>query len=257
MVDRHRQLVRQMLEAVCYTITDIPEGSALSADLAASGSDVGLVVEVKARRDDIERAREFRAAAPGQVVGEHSPVRHDDGLSDIIHHAAKQIASSQRHYSGLGVLWFRADPEIGISHAAEKLVRTLLGRRYVNVRGVDGINTAPCYLAGYADFYHYQGIDLAVVEDSDGGARLLVNPFSSRIADVRATRLVAFVAGDTPGAVIDLHRLDTPTNGYVLWGEFCRKDEATVLRELKQRYPDRDFQLFDMTSSIGHVWMAW
>jgi hypothetical protein len=244
-----------MLEAVGYTITEIPEGATLSADLAASGPDVGLVVEVKARRDDIERAREFCAAVPGQVVGEHSPIVHDDGLSDIIHHAAKQIASSQQHYSGLGVLWLRANPELGISHAAEKLLTTLLGRRYVNVRGVGGINTAPCYLAGYADFYKYQGIDLAVVEDSDGGVRLLVNPFSLRVADVRATRLVGFVAQDTPAAVLDLHRLDTPTNGYVLWGSFSRKDETTVLRELKGRYPDRDFQPFDMTSSIGHVWI--
>lgn len=120
MADLHRQVVREKLEALGYTVIEIPEGNGLSADLAANGPDLGLVVEVKARRDDIERARQFRAGPPGRVVGSHSPIVHDDFLSDVIHHAAKQISSSQGQYSGLGVLWFRADPELGISHADEK-----------------------------------------------------------------------------------------------------------------------------------------
>ena len=154
------------------------------------------------------------------------------------------------------MLWFRADPGLGISHADVKMVTTLFGRRYVNVRGPDGIiTTAPCYLAGYADFYRYPAIDLAVVEDPEDRAQLLVNPYSCRLDDVRASRLFAFTAGNNPHAIIDLHRLETPASGYVLWGDFPRKDEATVLAELKKRHPDRDFQLFDITSSIGHIRM--
>lgn len=253
MADLHRQVVRQKLEAIGYTIIEIPEGNGLSADLAACGQDVGLIVEVKARRDDIERARRFRTGPPGRVVGAHSTIVHDEPLSDVIHHAAKQISSSQEQYSGLGVLWFRADPELGISHADEKMVTTLLGRRYLNVRASDGvITTAACYLAGYADFYWYPAIDLAVVEDPEDKAQLLVNPYSRRLDDVRASLLFTFVAAETPGAIIDLHQLETSASNYVLWGEFSRKDEATVLAELKKRYPDRDFQLFDMVSSIGH-----
>ncbi len=256
MADPHRQVVRQKLEAIGYAISEIPEGLGPSADLAANGPDNGLVVEVKARRDDIERARQFRAGPPGRVLGSHSPVVHDDPLSDVIHHAAKQIGSSQKQYSGLGVLWFRADPELGISHADAKMVTTLLGRRYVNVRGPDGIiNTAPCYLAGYADFYRYPAIDLAVVEDSEDKAQLLVNPYSRRLDEVRASRLFAFTAHNKPREIIDLHRLETPASGYVLWGDFSRKDDATVLAELKKRHPDSDFQLFDMMSSIGHIRM--
>lgn len=255
MSDPHREVVRQKLAAIGYTVTEIPEGKG-SADLAASGPDIGLVVEVKSRRDDIERARRFHTGPPGRVVESHSPVVHDDFLSDVVHDAAKQIASSQEQYPGLGVLWFRASPELGISHAAEKMVTTLLGRRYVNVRGADGIiNTAVCYLAGYVDFYCYPGIDLTVVEDSEDKAQLLINPYSRRIDDVRASRLVTAAAANKPGAIIDLHRLETPENGYVLWGEFSRKHEATVLAELKKLYPDRDFQFFDMRSSIGHIRM--
>ena len=255
MTDPHREVVRQKLTAIRYTVTEIPEGKG-SADLAANGPDIGLVVEVKSRRDDIERARQFHTGRPGRVVETHSPIVHDDFLSDVVHNAAKQIASSQAQYSGLGVLWFRASPELGISHADEKMVTTLLGRRYVNVRGADGIiNAAACYLAGYPDFYRYPGIDLAVVEDPEDKAQLLVNPYSRRIDDVRASRLVTAAAGNKPGAIIDLHRLETPENGYVLWGEFSRKCEATVLAELKKLYPDRDFQFFDMKSSIGHIRM--
>ncbi len=254
--DPHRQVVRQKLEVIGYAIVEIPEGEEPSADLAANRPDGGLVVEVKARRDDIERARQFRAGPPGRVIGSHSPIVHDDALSDVIHHAAKQISSSQEQYSGLGVLWFRADPELGISHADAKMVTSLLGRRYVNVRGPDGIiNTAPCYLAGYADFYRYPAIDLAVVEDAEDKAQLLVNPYSRRLDDVRASRLFTFTAGNKPQAIIDLYRLETPARGYVLWGDFSRKNEARVLAELKKGHPDRDFQFFDMTSSIGHIRM--
>jgi len=256
MADPHRQIVQQKLEAVGYTVIEIPEGNGLSADLAANGPDLGLVVEVKARRDDIERAREFNTGPAGRVIESLSLIVHDHFLSDVVHHAARQITSSQQHYSGLGVLWFRADPDLGISHADEKMLTTLLGKRSVNVRGPDGIiSLATCYLAGYADFYRYPGIDLAVVEDPEDKARLLVNPYSRRLDDVRASRLVAAVAEREPGAIIDLHRLETPEKGYVLWGDFSRKCEETVLAELKKLYPDRDFQLFDMKSSIGRIRM--
>jgi hypothetical protein len=254
MADLHRQAVRQKLEAVGYTVTEIPEGNHLSADLAATGPDLGLVVEVKARRDDMERAREFHSGPPARVVKSCSKIVHDDSLSDVVHHAAKQIASSQKHHFGIGVLWFRADPELGISHANQKMVTTLLGRRYVNVRGADGIiDKTVCYLAGHADFYRYTGIDLAVVEDSEDNAQLLLNPYSRRLDDVRASRLVTAVAANKPGAIIDLHRLKTPEHGYVLWGKFLRKDDAAVLTELKKVYPDRDFQLSDMKSRVGRI----
>jgi len=86
-------------------------------------------------------------------------------------------------------------------------------------------------------------------------SQLLVNPYSRRLDEVRASRLFAFTAHNKPRAIIDLHRLETPASGYVLWGDFSRKDDATVLAELKKRHPDSDFQLFDMMSSIGHIRM--
>ena len=254
MADPHRQLVKAKLEQVGYSVTEIPEDTGLSADLAATGQDVGLVVEVKARRDDIERARQFKTSPAGRVIGSHLPIVHDDPLSDLVHHAGKQIVSSQHRYPGLGVLWFRAAPDLGISHADEKMITTLLGKRYVNVRAADGIiqPAIPCYLAAYADFFHYPAIDLAVVEDPGDHARLLVNPYSRRLAEVRTSRLVTFVAANTPRALIYVHQIAPPA-GYVLFGDFSRKDEAIVVAELKRRYPDCDFQLFDMTSSIGHI----
>jgi hypothetical protein len=85
--------------------------------------------------------------------------------------------------------------------------------------------------------------------------QLLVNPYSRRLDEVRASRLFTFVAGEMPRAIIDLHKPEASPNDYVLWGEFSRKSEATVLEELKKRYPDRDFQLFDMCSSVGRIRM--
>ena len=87
MADLHRQIVRQKLEAIGYAITKIPEGEGPSADLAASGSDVGLVVEVKARREDIENARQFHSGSACRVVESRSPIVQDDALSRVVHHA--------------------------------------------------------------------------------------------------------------------------------------------------------------------------
>ena len=254
MADLYRQIVRQKLEAIGYHVTEIQEGNEPSADLVASGPDCGLVVEVKARRDDLLAAREFHTGPPGQVVESLSPIVHDDFLSDVVHHAAKQIGASQGNFSGLGVLWFRADPQLGISHSDEKMVTTLLGKRNIIVRAANGsISVTTCYLAGYADFYRYPGIDLAVVEDSEDNPQLIVNPYSRRLADVRTSRLVKTVADAKASAMIDLHRLETPRDGYVLWGEFSRKQESTALAELKRLYPDRDFEFFDMKSVIGRI----
>ena len=254
MPDPHRELVKEKLEQVGYSVTEIPEEAVPSADLVASGDDIGLIVEVKSRRDDIEHARQFRAGQADRVIGSHEPIVHDDPLSDLVHHAEKQIVASQRRYRGLGMLWFRAAPDLGISHADEKMLTTLLGKRYVNVRGVDGIiqPAIPCYLAAFADFYRYPAIDLAVVEDPEDHGRLLVNPYSLRLAEVRASRFFTLIANSTPGAIIDAHNISPPA-GYVVFGDFSRRDEATVLAELKMRYPDRDFQLFDMISSIGRI----
>lgn len=254
MADPHRQLVKEKLEQVGYSVTEIPEGAGPSADLAASGDDIGLIVEVKARRDDIEHARQFLVGPAGRVVGSHEPIVHDDPSSDLVHHAEKQIVASQRRYPGLGILWLRAAPDLGISHAHEKMLTTLLGKRYVNVLGADGMiqPAIPYYLAAYADFFRYPAIDLAVVEDSEDNGRLLVNPYSHRLAEVRASRFFTFIASATPGAIIDMHHI-SPPEGYVLFGDFPRKDEATVLAEMKRRYPDRDFQFFDMISSIGRI----
>jgi hypothetical protein len=254
--DPYRSVVKSKLETLGYISKEIPEGTELSADLSATGPDRGLVVEVKSRRDDLEEGRRFHTGPAGRIIKTHSPIVHDNALSRLVHTAAKQIASSQRHYSGLGMLWFRADPELGISHADEKMITTLLGRRHALVRGKNGIvNTTVCYLAGYTDFYHHRGIDLAVVEDSSGGATLLINPYSKHLDDVRRSRLVTTVAASKPRAIIDLHRLKTPENGYVVWGDFSRAREATVLAELKKRFPDLDFDFFDMKSHIGRVRM--
>jgi hypothetical protein len=254
MSDRHKQIVRGYLETIGYTIEEIPEGKELSADLAAAGSDAGLVVEVKARREDLSLVRDLSATPPLQVIESHAPIVHDDYLSDLVHKAAKQIQCSQKLYPGLGMLWFRSDPELGICLATHKMVTTLLGRRYVHVRKSDGfITSAACYLAARADFFRYKGIDLAFVEDPDGEGQLLTNPYSPRLEQARACRLYTFTAATKPGAIIDIQREAESGVDYILFGDFQRGDEAAVLAELKRRYPDRDFQIFDMQSHTGYT----
>jgi hypothetical protein len=253
MSDAHKRIVREKLETIGYAVLDIPEGREPSADLSAFGPD-NLVVEVKSRREDARIVRQLRAAARGQVIASHAPIVHDDCLSDLVHDAAKQIESSQKRYQGLGILWFRPDPELGIAHAPEKMLATLLGTRHVLVRNPEGL-IAPgrCHLAANADFFRYKVLDLAVIEDTDDQSHLLVNPYSLRLDEARGCRLFRFVAEAAPGAILDVHELRESGRDYVLFGGFSRKDEAAALAELKGRYPNRDFQFFDMQGIAGYT----
>lgn len=254
MSDAHKQVVREKLKAIGYAVVDIPEGDEPSADLSAAGPDDNLVIEVKSRREDARIVRQFREGFRGHVIATQTPIVHDDDLSDLVHEAAKQVECSQKLYWGLGTFWFRADPALGIAHAAEKMVATLLGTRHVLVRNAGGVITSGrCHLGTYADFYRYQVIDLAIGEDENDKSQLLINPYSLRLNEARACRLVRSVAGAAPGAIIDLHNLEDSESDYVLFGDFSRKDEAIVLAELKKAYPNRDFQFFDMQGIAGYT----
>ena len=255
MADSHKQVVREKLEGIGYEVTDIPEGTELSADLfAIANSSDALVTEVKSRREDARVAKKLSESPRGEIVSTETTISHDEDISDIVHAAAAQIKSSQKSYSGLGVLWFRSDPALGIADSAAQMTATLLGTRHVLVREGQGPGTvARCHLATYSDFFSYKSIDLAVVEDEKENCQLLVNPYSARRDRARASRLFKFVLEAAPGAVVDLETMEESEADYILFGDFSRKDEAVVLEELKRRHPGKEFIFFDIHGLGGYT----
>jgi hypothetical protein len=165
-------------------------------------------------------------------------------LSAIVEDASRQISDSQVYYPGLGVLWFRATPEIGFDDSEHQLQATLLGIRDICwIRGEESRGSR-AFFATYADFFRFPVIDCAVIEIEDKG-RLLLNPFSLRKEELKKSRLHDFFA--TNGSVLDVDTMGPP-QAFVVRGNVDRGDENAVRKALCEQYPGHKFIIFDMKS---------
>jgi len=178
-VDADTQFVQQHFQAMGYTPEPIdrPGPNGRTADLWAHVGTDCLVVEVKSRTDDAETAEQLRRAPLGEILEREGDLARKNRLSSVIEEASRQIADSQYHYPGVGVLWFRAKPRLGFDDSEHQMEATLLGIRGVAWMRGDESRATTAFAATFSDFYRFPNIDATVLEVEDKG-RLLLNPFS-------------------------------------------------------------------------------
>jgi hypothetical protein len=245
--DPHADHAAEILTEIGYTVERILETTDETADLwAHSGSD-RLTIEVKSRVDDLDVVKEL-AAAPGTVVTRETPLVRSDPLGRMIRKARSQIRASQSGYPGLGVLWFRPDPVLGVSNAIEQVKANLLGSRWVSYRLDGQFGFAPAFLVAPTDFHRFPDLDAAVLQKQDE-LQLVVNPFSARKDPLRATRLHHYF--DAGGAVIDLDRLASGKDHFILRCELDRADKPAVLAALAHQHPGHAFTFSNMQAFSG------
>lgn len=245
--DPHTDEVRETLAHLGYSVTPIPTGTKDSADLWAHAGDDRLTVEVKERVDDLDVVGELRNE-PGEVVTRDTAVSRKDTLGRIIHKANSQIAASQSQYPGLGVLWFRPSPELGISEAADLMIANLLGVRWLGFRVAGRFGFAPVFLFSRTDFHRYPTLDAAVL-DSPGGQRLLLNPYSPRKDLVRSSLLHRHFAPHA--AVLDMDSMESNERHFILRSAVDRADEQAALTALGNQHSGYAFMISNLHSFKG------
>lgn len=245
--DPHSRETAQILAEIGYNVDPIPESSDETADLWAREGEDRLTVEVKSRVDDLDMANELATNSSG-VVTRGTPLVRTDPLGRIVKKARDQIRSSQARFPGLGVLWFRPDPVLGISNAIDQMKANLLGSRWVSYQLHGQFGFAPAYLVTRTDFHRFPDLDAAVMQQEDG-LQLLVNPYSNRKEVVRSSRLHQYFAAG--GAVIDLDRLTSNKDHFILRSDLDRADETAVLAELARQHPGYAFAFSNMQAFTG------
>jgi hypothetical protein len=247
--DPHADEVREALARLGYSVEPIPTTTEDSADLWVHAGDDCLIVEVKARIDDLDVVEDL-ARSPSTVITREGQGGRTDQLGRIVHKARNQIVASQVNLRGLGVLWFRETPALGPSHAARTMMANLLGIRVVCFHRHAEFNFADALLTGRTDFHRYPEIDAAVLED-ERGFRLLINPYSPRRGLVRKTRLHCHCGRFN--AVFDVEALESTDQHFVLRSDVDRADDAAVLEALAEQHAGYRFTFASTSYFKGYV----
>jgi hypothetical protein len=245
--DTYASEAAMTLEEIGYNVDRIPESVEERADLWATNAEDRLTVEVKSRVDDMEVAKDLHTS-PGKIVTRDTPIERTDALGRIVKKARDQIVASQPDYPGLGVLWFRPAPVLGISDAANQMKANLLGIRTVSFQREKRFYFGTAYLTARTDFHRFPELNVAILEQNEE-FQLIVNPFSPRIEHVRASLLFRYF--NDRGAAFDLEQLKPDEHNFVLRAEIDRADEAAVLEELARQNPGHRFAFTQMHSFIG------
>src|SRR5438093_5057348 len=131
--DLDTQIVQLRVQEMGYTPEPIqrPGPAGKSADLWAHVDSDCLVVEVKSRTDDAETAERLKHTPVGEIIEREGDLGRKNRLSAVVEEASRQIADSQHHCPGVGVLWFRATPSLGFDDSEHQLQATPFGIRDV------------------------------------------------------------------------------------------------------------------------------
>ena len=121
-------------------------------------------------------------------------------------------------------------------------------RRWVSYRLDGQFAFAQAFLVAPTDFHRFPDFDAAVLQKDDE-LQLIVNPYSARKELLRASRLHKYF--DAGGAVIDLDRLVSDKDHFILRCELDRSDEPAVLAALARQHPGHAFMFSDFQSFTG------
>ena len=248
--DAARDEIARRLEAVGYKVEIVPEGEAETADLCARCPTDTLLVEVKNRTDDEALREKLAAADDREPVWDAQSINWNAPSDRLLHKVRSQLQDTPEDYQGIGGMWLIPAPHLSVSAAAEQLRATLLGIRNVFFNDAEGNHLSGwCVFATHAAFLKFPEVTF-VVMDVEGGSQLIINPFSPRADEMRATRLYEFFGE----GVLDVDRVDSGPDLFVVRGDFPRNEEARTLAVLREQHPELEFQaFFDLQMHRGNI----
>lgn len=236
MTDSGREAVKRRLESFGFKIDIIQESPKDNRpDLRTLKDGITMFVEVKTRTEDAQLRKKMESVALGETEAILTSLDKHNSLSSDIEKANAQlgaIASAQ----DLRLLWFLVDNGLFVYDACEQMKATLLGLRMVFGKRSGKKQTRPCCYAAPADFFRYQEIDGAIIEQS-GELILIPNQFSPRKTGFTNSPIYKAVAP----AILDIRQAELEGAAYVIDGAVDRKNDAALLDFLRKKYPGDDF----------------
>jgi len=238
-MDHQAHYVQQSLASLGFAAEIIPEDqSRRQADLKIANASYTTYIEVNSYPVD-EKAKKVidSPISGGPIVTYSGEAGKQNHFSSLVQDANEQLSATagERDYR---VLWFLATAIPEFVAADEQMRATLLGIRHVFCKRAGENKYLPCYYAGYADFYRYQDIDGAIIQNKEG-AVLFVNEFSPRTIGFRESALCALFTQKNAARIPSQE--DRKGGAFVVDGDVNRKDEKQVLEYLRNKYPEVEF----------------
>jgi hypothetical protein len=190
-----------------------------------------MFVEVKKRVVDTKLRGAMEVVRPGKTEIICTSVDKQNSLSTDLEQANRQLRQVAGS-SDLRLLWYRVDDNPFVPPFTDQLGSTLYGIRGVAVDEPSGRRLRTCVYAGYADFFRFTEIDGAMLE-IDHLISLFLNPFSPRLESFRASKIATLLAD----ALFDVEVSEARGDLYIVAADAPRRDDAQLLRHLRDRYP--------------------
>lgn len=214
------------------------------ADFLARLSGATILIEEKTKEDDADyleaRARELEQ---GQVHAASLPITRNETLSGVVRSASNQLRSSSTLPHDFRLVWFTATG-VNARGQYEQFIATLYGKS--NILEMNASNYRRCYYFRHADFFRRSAVlDGAVVAYTDGTAihaSLCLNPLSPRYSSLRRSTVLRPFGT----AIEDPLEMEAAGTALVLDSDLDRKDEASLLAYLQNKYRTGPLMNFDL-----------
>ncbi len=157
-----------------------------------------------------------------------------------------RAATHQETGNPLRLLWLLAvgsDPE----GQYEQFRSTFYG--LTNVTGPDSQSLTPCYFLKHAAFFRWrETLDGAVIA-TPRGAELLLNPFSTRYAEIRDSEIARMFGPH----VVDPVSLEHKGHAYIADCDIDRSQEGEVIAYIARKYNRPLLMTFNLGSLVAYI----
>jgi hypothetical protein len=211
-----------LLEQLGFAVESIPTSNKKEADFLAKYENYRVLIEVKLKEDDPEKAEEReKALSNGDNHIAEGKLGRNETLSKIIHKSSKQLKSSSDKEHDFKMVLFIASG-MNARTKVDQFKDTIYGSTLVIEIGSKQSLPKVCYFFRNSDFYRRTIIDAAILACIQGdkvSLEICLNPYSERYNSLKYASFLDIFNG----AVIDPIEKEKMGEVYILEGEIERK----------------------------------
>ena len=238
----YEPVIKRFFEGLGYEVEKITENNEESPDFFMSDGKSSYVLELKTKfpsTEEVEKRKQILYS--GEIHNVHETVIGKNRLSGIIRKAGAQL----KRYSdenAFRIVWLLAT-----GHLAEPRMLQFEATLYGLAPIVSSQGARDSYFFYNSDFYRFREIIDGAIVSTESEAKLLLNPLSSRYAELKSSSLPKHLGK----AVIDPVELESQGKAYLVDSDVDRDDKEAVLNYLRKKYGVEDMMNLTMTYLSG------